>query len=193
MERHHGVTILDEALDAAVRLSQRYIPARQLPDKAVSLLDTAAARVGVSQHATPARVEDARSRIARVDAALEAAEREQRQRYADGAAMAPLAETLDPDAYRRIHQRFFEGAARPMIREEPTGGHLRRWLLRHFSATRGYAEAVRFYKRLAGVKAHGVIGDYEFLRRVALISLLQESLPAFEAQPESYRSASGDA
>ena len=95
MERHHGVTILDEALDAAVRLSQRYIPARQLPDKAVSLLDTAAARVGVSQHATPARVEDARSRIARVEAALEAAEREQRQRYADGAAAAPLAETLE--------------------------------------------------------------------------------------------------
>jgi type VI secretion system protein VasG len=58
LEGHHGVQVLDEALDAAVRLSHRYIPARQLPDKAVSLLDTACARVAVSQHATPAEVED---------------------------------------------------------------------------------------------------------------------------------------
>lgn len=63
MEQHHRVQVLDEALEAAVRLSHRYIPARQLPDKAVSLLDTACARVAVSQHATPAAVEDARRRI----------------------------------------------------------------------------------------------------------------------------------
>src|SRR3712207_606730 len=53
LEAHHRVQILDEALEAAVRLSHRYIPARQLPDKAVSLMDTACARVAVSQHATP--------------------------------------------------------------------------------------------------------------------------------------------
>ncbi|MFD9898332.1 type VI secretion system ATPase TssH [Mesorhizobium sp. NPDC059025] len=58
LERHHKVQILDEAIEAAVSLSHRYIPARQLPDKAVSLLDTACARVAVSQHATPAEVED---------------------------------------------------------------------------------------------------------------------------------------
>ncbi len=58
LEKHHRVQVLDEALVAAVSLSQRYIPARQLPDKAVSLLDTACARVAVSQHATPAEVED---------------------------------------------------------------------------------------------------------------------------------------
>ncbi|MER9754740.1 type VI secretion system ATPase TssH [Mesorhizobium sp. M0166] len=58
LEQHHKVQILDEAIDAAVGLSHRYIPARQLPDKAVSLLDTACARVAVSQHATPAEVED---------------------------------------------------------------------------------------------------------------------------------------
>ena len=56
MVKHHQIIVLDEALDAAVKLSQRYIPSRQLPDKAVSLLDTACARVGVSQHATPAPV-----------------------------------------------------------------------------------------------------------------------------------------
>jgi type VI secretion system protein VasG len=58
LEKHHQVQILDEAIEAAVSLSHRYIPARQLPDKAVSLLDTACARVAVSQHATPAEVED---------------------------------------------------------------------------------------------------------------------------------------
>ncbi|UXH76149.1 type VI secretion system ATPase TssH [Roseateles amylovorans] len=63
LESHHHVELTDEALHAAVRLSQRYIPARQLPDKAVALLDTACARVAVSQHATPAAVEDARRRL----------------------------------------------------------------------------------------------------------------------------------
>ncbi|MEJ6784845.1 type VI secretion system ATPase TssH [Aminobacter sp. Piv2-1] len=58
LEKHHQVQILDEAIETAVRLSHRYIPARQLPDKAVSLLDTACARVAVSQHARPGEVED---------------------------------------------------------------------------------------------------------------------------------------
>ncbi|GAA4342127.1 type VI secretion system ATPase TssH [Pigmentiphaga soli] len=63
LESHHRVQLLDEALEAAVKLSHRYIPARQLPDKAVSLLDTACARVAVSQHATPPAVEDCQRRI----------------------------------------------------------------------------------------------------------------------------------
>ena len=61
MEKHHGVRISDAAVVAAVQLSQRYIPARQLPDKAVSLLDTACARVAISQTTTPAAVEDSAS------------------------------------------------------------------------------------------------------------------------------------
>ena len=60
MEKHHKVRIADAAVVAAVTLSARYIPARQLPDKAVSLLDTACARVAISQTATPAGIEDAR-------------------------------------------------------------------------------------------------------------------------------------
>ena len=63
LETHHRIAVLDEALEAAVQFSHRYIPARQLPDKAVSLLDTACARVAVSQHAVPAEVEDRRRRI----------------------------------------------------------------------------------------------------------------------------------
>src|SRR5438477_1745643 len=64
LEQHHRVALLDEAIDAAVRLSHRHIPARQLPDKAVSLLDTASARVAISQSTTPAMIEDARFAIA---------------------------------------------------------------------------------------------------------------------------------
>ncbi|NMW23207.1 type VI secretion system ATPase TssH, partial [Rhodanobacter denitrificans] len=70
MEKHHKVQILDEALEAAVKLSHRYIPARQLPDKAVSLLDTACARVAISQHAVPAEVDDTRKRIQALETEL---------------------------------------------------------------------------------------------------------------------------
>ncbi|MCM8738873.1 type VI secretion system ATPase TssH [Azospirillum sp. A1-3] len=76
LETHHKVQILDEALEAAVRLSHRYIPARQLPDKAVSLLDTAAARVAISQHAVPAEVDDSRRHIEALRTELEIIARE---------------------------------------------------------------------------------------------------------------------
>jgi type VI secretion system protein VasG len=77
MEKHHKVQILDEALEAAVKLSHRYIPGRQLPDKSVSLLDTACARVAVSLHATPAEVDDSRKRIEALQTELEIIGREQ--------------------------------------------------------------------------------------------------------------------
>ena len=76
MEKHHKVHISDAALVSAVKLSSRYIPSRQLPDKAVSLLDTAAARVAVSQTATPAAVEDARVLISAREIEQAALERE---------------------------------------------------------------------------------------------------------------------
>lgn len=77
LEKHHRVQILDEALEAAVKLSHRYIPARQLPDKAVSLLDTTCARVGISQHATPPEVEDCQRRIEALTVELEIIGREE--------------------------------------------------------------------------------------------------------------------
>ncbi|MBX7228552.1 MAG: type VI secretion system ATPase TssH [Burkholderiaceae bacterium] len=77
LEKHHRVQLLDEALEAAVRLSNRYIPSRQLPDKAVSLLDTSCARVAISQHATPPAVEDCQRRIEALRTELEIIGREQ--------------------------------------------------------------------------------------------------------------------
>lgn len=76
LEKHHRVQVLDEAIDSAVRLSHRYIPSRQLPDKAVSLLDTASARVAISQHAVPAEVDDCRRRIQALETELEIIDRE---------------------------------------------------------------------------------------------------------------------
>jgi type VI secretion system protein VasG len=77
LEKHHRVQLLDEALEAAVRLSHRYIPARQLPDKAVSLLDTVCARVAISQHAVPPQLEDCRKTIDALQIELAIIEREE--------------------------------------------------------------------------------------------------------------------
>jgi type VI secretion system protein VasG len=82
MESHHGVQVLDEALEAAVKLSHRFIPARQLPDKAVSLLDTACARVAVSQQALPPAIDDAKRRIETWQTESEIVAREAAHRHA---------------------------------------------------------------------------------------------------------------
>src|SRR6266404_6210004 len=76
LEKHHRVNLLDEALEAAARLSHRYIPSRQLPDKAVSLIDTACARVAISQHATPPELEDCQRRIYALETELRILDRE---------------------------------------------------------------------------------------------------------------------
>ncbi|WP_191578875.1 type VI secretion system ATPase TssH [Achromobacter insolitus] len=88
MERHFGVRVLDEAIVAAARLSHRYITGRQLPDKAVSVLDTACARVALGRSATPALIDDARHRLTRLRTEREALRRE----AATGAPQARLAE-----------------------------------------------------------------------------------------------------
>ena len=76
MEQHHRVRVLDEAVEAAVKLSHRYIAGRQLPDKAVSVLDTACARVALGQLAEPAALEDCRRRISLINTEIAIRERE---------------------------------------------------------------------------------------------------------------------
>jgi type VI secretion system protein VasG len=66
LEKHHVVRILDEAIEASVKLSKRYIPGRQLPDKSVSLLDTACAKIAMSHSATPAPLEDCQRRLEQI-------------------------------------------------------------------------------------------------------------------------------
>jgi type VI secretion system protein VasG len=76
LQRHHGVRIMDEAIIDSVKLSSRYVTSRQLPDKSVGLLDTACARVALSQSATPAAIEDTRRSIAQCITNIALLERE---------------------------------------------------------------------------------------------------------------------
>ncbi|MCA8409374.1 type VI secretion system ATPase TssH [Burkholderia cenocepacia] len=76
MEKHFNVRILDDAITEAVRLSHRYISGRQLPDKAISVLDTACAKVALAHSATPAAIDDTKKRIERIDAEIASLERE---------------------------------------------------------------------------------------------------------------------
>ena len=76
LQNHHGVRIMDEAIVDSVKLSSRYITSRQLPDKSVSLLDTACARVSLSQSATPASIEDTRRNITQTEINITSLERE---------------------------------------------------------------------------------------------------------------------
>ena len=87
MEKHFGVRVLDEAITEAVRLSSRYISGRQLPDKAISVLDTACAKVALGQKAVPAAIEERAKRLERLGAEEAALRRE-------AAAGAPHAERL---------------------------------------------------------------------------------------------------
>ncbi|MDV7214116.1 AAA family ATPase, partial [Azotobacter beijerinckii] len=100
LERHHRVQVLDEALEAAVRLSHRYIPARQLPDKAVSLLDTACARVAIGQQALPAELDDSRRRIEALDTELAIVRREQAVGVATGSRRADAETALAAERQR---------------------------------------------------------------------------------------------
>lgn len=95
MERHFGVRILDEAIVAAARLSHRYISGRQLPDKAVGVLDTACARVALGRSATPALIDDARHRLARQETERAALRREAATGAAQSARLRELDEEMD--------------------------------------------------------------------------------------------------
>jgi type VI secretion system protein VasG len=108
LEKHHKVRILDEAVDDAVKLSHRYMTERQLPDKAVSLLDTACARVALSQSATPATVEDCAREIEHLGVEIAHLSRES----AAGAAH---------------DERLAELKARQKAEEERSGALRKRW------------------------------------------------------------------
>lgn len=99
LESHHNVIILDEAIQSAVRLSQRYIPERQLPDKAVSLIDTACARVTLSQHTTPNQMEYLQKRLGDFTLEKEILLRENKLSYTDQQRLEKLNSKID------IHQK----------------------------------------------------------------------------------------
>jgi type VI secretion system protein VasG len=108
LEKHHKTRILDEAISEAVRLSARFIPSRQLPDKAISLIDTACARVAMSQAAVPAPIEDLRRRIDLIDTELGILDREMATGGAHEARINEITEQklADQNALAALETRF---------------------------------------------------------------------------------------
>jgi type VI secretion system protein VasG len=92
LEKHHKVRILDEGAEAAVRLSHRYLPDRQLPDKAVSVLDTACARLALGQNTIPAALEDASRQLDDIAVQIRVLERERATGADHAERLAALAE-----------------------------------------------------------------------------------------------------
>lgn len=90
LEQHHKVVILDAAVSASVNLSHRYIPGRQLPDKCVSLLDTACARVNLSQNTTPARIVQYSQEIKNIEFEIDRLNQEAEKGYEHSASIVEL-------------------------------------------------------------------------------------------------------
>ena len=116
MEAHFKVRIRDEAITEAVRLSARYITGRQLPDKAISVLDTACAKVALGQAATPAAIEDLKKLLERLGAEVRSLEREAASGAPHGRRLAALAverqaaqKSLDALASRHEAERLLVG------------------------------------------------------------------------------------
>ncbi|WP_109479265.1 type VI secretion system ATPase TssH [Paraburkholderia sp. C35] len=105
MEKHFNVRILDSAITEAVRLSHRYISGRQLPDKAISVLDTACAKVALAQSATPAVIDDTRKRLERIDAEIAALERESASGASHDKRLTELREQRATDLERLAHDQ----------------------------------------------------------------------------------------
>ena len=107
--KYHNVHIRDEALVAAVKLSRRYIPARQLPDKAVDLIDTAAARVRMGLESSPAELQRARAAVAAVELELTTVEDDARAGIGDVEGRRAALETALADAQvqmETLQQRY---------------------------------------------------------------------------------------
>ncbi len=139
LERHHGVRILDEALHEAVRLSARYIPARQLPDKCVSLIDTAAASVAISRSTTPAAIEDLQRELDRLEAEAALLERDGAQ-----AALPPVAaRTAEAEAERDALTARWHAERNLVERIEAAEGAARTALLAELATLQGRAPLVR--------------------------------------------------
>lgn len=109
METHFGVRVLDDAVTEAVRLSHRYITGRQLPDKAVSVLDTACAKVALAHSATPALIDDAEKLLARLHAEAGALTRDRAGGQGHGCRLAELTERIAVvDADLATHRGRYE-------------------------------------------------------------------------------------
>ncbi|MFM0388180.1 type VI secretion system ATPase TssH [Paraburkholderia dipogonis] len=183
LEAHHGVQILDEAVEAAVRLSHRYLPARQLPDKSVSLLDTACARVAVSQHATPPEVDDARKRIEALKTELDVIAREgaigidtaARHEAASAALQRETERLAELDARWRIEREMVKDilARRTQLRDGAPGADLAALREQQASLAKHQGDAPLI---LPGVDRHAVAAVVQDWTGVPVLNMLKNEI-----------------
>ncbi|CAE6934835.1 type VI secretion system ATPase TssH [Paraburkholderia domus] len=143
--QHHGVVVLDEAIRAAVTLSHRYIPSRQLPDKAISLLDTACARVALSQHAAPRELQDVRQRLLAADVEAQLLSDQMRMGLDEKAALDAVYARLDALATEALTIETRWTAQVDAVRELLAS--------RAAALTQGGASVAAFAERLRGLEA----------------------------------------
>ncbi|GJH33962.1 type VI secretion system ATPase TssH [Paraburkholderia hospita] len=169
MEKHFNVRILDDAITEAVRLSHRYISGRQLPDKAISVLDTACAKVALAQSATPAAIDDTSKRLERADAEIAALEREAASGASHDERLAALREQRATDLERLAHDQARYEKERAMVGE--------------IVALREKIDAARDAKsneeELAGVRE-------TLERRVAELAEVQKTAPMVPLQVDAH-------
>ncbi|MDX9732865.1 MAG: type VI secretion system ATPase TssH [Thermoanaerobaculia bacterium] len=164
LEKHHGgLRILDEAVESSVKLSHRYISGRQLPDKCVSVLDTACAKVNISQAATPAPIEDCRRRIDQLTAEIDALERE-------AAAGAAHGERIEKAKAAKA-----ETEARLAVLDEQCKKEIE--LVNQIKETRGKLEAAVGGADVAGLE--GLRGELDRLK--AELKTVQGDTPMMQA------------
>ena len=171
MEKHHQVQILDEALEAAVKLSHRYIPARQLPDKSVSLLDTACARVAISLHAVPAEVDDSRRRIESLETERAIIGREQAIGVAIGSRLLDVDAALAEERLRLVTLETRWADEKTLVDE----------LLATRARLRAAAEPVDNTSREAGAE-QPALSDEERTALRDTLSDLQQRLSALQGE-----------
>lgn len=135
LSQHHQVLLMDDALQSAVRLSQRYIPARQLPDKAIALLDTACARVAVSLHHQPPQLAFCRQQLAALQLEIDIAEREARLGF--DAAAARIATAKQQQAALRVEEQQLDQRWQQALALTQQLSALRAELLVNHDAERG--------------------------------------------------------
>ncbi len=164
LEAHHGVRVLDEAVTAAVALSKRYLPGRQLPDKAVGLLDTACTAVALSTSVEPPALQDCRRRIDDADHALRLLERERAAGVrVDGARLSHLAEERERTTAElaALEQRYARERSLVMdVRlswETVVDGSVEQWQRDHARERLVEANEVLAEQQVGGALAHAVV------------------------------------
>ena len=166
LQNHHRVRIMDEAIVDSVRLSSRYITARQLPDKSVSLLDTACARVALSQSSTPAAIEDTRRQIIQCNATIESLGRENASHGNATERLAQL-ETEKQQLQMQLHDQ--EGQWQLELEKVKTIQNLQKQIEEDFHNRKNNA-------------AENVLNDHELTALRAQLDNLREELAVLQGE-----------